>query len=214
MLINADAVHDPILDKMELTNKRKIEQTEKIKVRERFQFKMSRIDVEAAEIKRFIVSIGKTYSLMTTRFTDATWIEYVKSECKRYNLSVLIAKAIPIDETCIVIEMNNTRNRIMGLGFVKNYIRPQKIFVHDNHNYNRYNYRCERRISREQMTTEEDALMCRLEWHCFYGKTNLKRPPGITQFPVWFLYAIYTEFGIDVMQLIADMFNNRVAVSK
>ena len=147
---------------------------------------------------------------MTTRFSDSTWQEFAKSGARRYSVSTPIAKSVPSDGNCIVIEMNNTENRIMGIGFIKNYIRPQKVHIHDNHHYNRYNYRCERRIYRDNMTIEEDEIMCRLESHCFYGKTNLKRPAGITLFPAWFLYAIHIEFGIDVTPLIANMFNTRI----
>ena len=57
---------------------------------------------------------------------------------------------IELDILVFVIEMNNERNKIEGIGLIKNRIETlQKYYIYSEQNYNRYIYKGEYRIGRE-----------------------------------------------------------------
>ena len=62
---------------------------------------------------------------------------------------------IPIDSAVFVLEMNNDKNKIMGIGMVRNHPVLNKYRVYKNNNYNRYVYTGKHYINREAMNPQE-----------------------------------------------------------
>jgi len=78
-----------------------------------------------------------------------------------------------------VIEMNNSRNEILGIGLVRNCPIAQKYRVYSNEDYNRYVFLGKYRLDRSQIT--DTTLLKKLESFCFHGKGHQKRLRGITR---------------------------------
>jgi len=104
--------------------------------------------------------------------------------------------------------MNNSENRIMGIGIVKNHPHIKKYHIFSDHKYNRYNYVGSYRISRESMNERENEVINALEYFCFKGPTHLKRQQGLTKFPTVLLYKWLNV--INIMDFISNMFKCRL----
>ena len=71
--------------------------------------------------------------LTATRFTNDTWKQNCDYRKKRniqgciYGVPKRNGALIPVNGTMFVYEMNNERNRIMGIGLIKNYLRVDKV---------------------------------------------------------------------------------------
>lgn len=108
-----------------------------------------------------------------------------------YNTPIELSKKIKNDDFIYVIEMNNSTNKIEGIGKIKAEIRKDlKYKIHSEKNYNRYTYRGNKRIERECI--DKDTLK-NLEFRLFMGieslkpklrrGTHLKRGQGILKVP-------------------------------
>lgn len=127
--------------------------------------------------------------IATTRFNEKTWQENSlwrerneHSGCI-YNLSKQINENIPIDSVLFILEMNNTKNKIMGIGVIKNRCDPNYHFIYADQMYNRYTYKSNYRIDRSQLTENEKLTIQRIEYFIFKGYKHLKRGQGITLLP-------------------------------
>ena len=100
-----------------------------------------------------------------------------------YNLSKQINENIPIDSVLFILEMNNTKNKIMGIGVIKNRCDPNYHFIYADQMYNRYTYKSNYRIDRSQLTENEKLTIQRIEYFIFKGYKHLKRGQGITLLP-------------------------------
>lgn len=128
-------------------------------------------------------------SLATTRFTDATWQEncdfrkLASSTCQSlgciYATPFLLDARVKKRTRVFVIEMNNSKNQILGIGLVRNYPIAQKYRVYSNEDYNRYVFLGKYRLDRSQIT--DTTLLKKLEAFCFFGKGHHKRLRGITR---------------------------------
>ena len=114
--------------------------------------------------------------LMATRFNNDTWQQNIRWREKNdysgclYNTPVHIKDNIPLEITIYVIEMNNDKNKIMGIGKLKNYLVIDKKYkVYEERNYNRYTYKGKRRLSREDIP---DDLLEKLEKRVFTTNTR------------------------------------------
>ena len=107
--------------------------------------------------------------IMTSRFSNETL-----EENKKYRESLskvkciyccpdAIARSIPYESTLYVLEMNNSENKIVGIGKIKNVPKLQKYIVYNENNYNRYQYIGKQRIDRDEMDDEEEEIMQRGE---------------------------------------------------
>jgi hypothetical protein len=77
--------------------------------------------------------------------------------------------------------MNNDKNRIEGIGLIRNFIASDKYYkVYENSDFNRYIYKSEYRVSRVELMELNSELVECIETMCFKGKTHQKRLPGIT----------------------------------
>ena len=123
--------------------------------------------------------------LMVTRFNNITWNEYLRWRERNnytgslYNTPTHIKENIPYEIMIYVIEMKNDENKIMGIGKIKNLVVTKKKYtIYEDRNYNRYTYKGNKRILREEIPTE---LLEKLEKRVFTTKKHLKRGQGIQQ---------------------------------
>lgn len=155
--------------------------------------------------------------IVTTRFNADTWSENCeyrkkiiehesKSDCEidcEIDLSVSkrtlitqciygspqkITEHIGHNELVFVIEMNNTTNKIEGIGLVRNHVLDRKdnnfyYRMYKNGNYNRYVYKSAYHLDRRTLEGLNEKLVTILDFICFKGKTHLKRGSGITRIP-------------------------------
>jgi hypothetical protein len=109
-----------------------------------------------------------------------------------FSSSEPISQLIPPDIGLFVLEANNTDNRIMGIGYIKNTPKTNSIYSSDSSfsKYNKYVYCGKAHISRDDPSlTADDLLLFEvLEQLCFHGKTHLKRCSGIVRFPIKWLH--------------------------
>jgi hypothetical protein len=77
-----------------------------------------------------------------------------------------------------VIEMNNSSNKILGVGVIENKLQ-EKMKVYENP-YNRYVYKGDMHIPISSINSQ---IVEELENILFYGKSHSKRGNGLTMFP-------------------------------
>jgi hypothetical protein len=86
--------------------------------------------------------------------------------------------------------MYNHINKIAAIGRIKAKPRTEKHNVYEDKNYHQYYYLGKYRITREEMTEEEEAIMRIIDILCFTGNTHMKRSHGLKCFPISILYDI------------------------
>jgi len=126
--------------------------------------------------------------IVTTRFDVETWN---KNKVYRenngicgcfYSDQIRMSTSIPSKTNVFVVEMNNSLNRIEGIGLVLNKIvYDEHMKVYDISNYNRYAYTGKYRISRETLELYNAELIRILDVILFKGKSHMKRGAGFTQ---------------------------------
>jgi len=125
--------------------------------------------------------------LATTRFNSETWNEnqdFIKSVPHKcvYNVDVINTQ-LPADVVFVVLEMHNDKNRIMGIGMIKNKPYYSKYKIYSNLKYNQYTYIGKYRIDRSELDPDEEVIMKVFDRLCFKGSSHLKRLRGIKAFP-------------------------------
>ena len=123
--------------------------------------------------------------LMVTRFNNDTlsqnirWKENNNYTGCIYNTPVKVINNIPLLKNLYVIEMNNSINKVMGIGRLKNKLYFNKKYnIYDDQNYNRYTYKGKKYIDKDQIPKD---LLEKLEKRLFTTKKHLKRGQGIQQ---------------------------------
>jgi hypothetical protein len=96
-----------------------------------------------------------------------------------YNVPVPIKQKFDKDCYFIVLEMNNSINKIMGIGLIGNFVEYNKYLIFKDNNYNRFCYQGKNRIDHSMFTDKEMETITHLENICFKGKRHLKRGQGI-----------------------------------
>lgn len=132
------------------------------------------------------------FYLGVTRFNNITWlekerwIENNKIEGCFYNCPIKIKENIPLEIDIYIIEMNNDKNLIMGIGKIKNKTyNEKKNKIYTDNNYNRYSYKSKYYISREEILNKnEKNLLDAIEKFLFKGYKHMKRGQGITILPI------------------------------
>lgn len=131
--------------------------------------------------------------MLTTRFTTETF-----QENKRYrdthNIPCIYSSSLPISDKLpyqdyYVLEMNNSTNRIMGIGKISKTLQPI-AYIYSYKYYNRYTYKGSYasifdEISSLNLAEEYKDIITRVERKIFYGKGHLKRGSSFTSFPVY-----------------------------
>lgn len=152
-------------------------------------------------------------TLMTSRFTDET-LSQNRAYCIRARVKCIycspsrISSSVREDTAMFILELNNSKNRVEGIGLVKNRAR-YGVSVYSNGNYNRYSYLGHYRIARADMTPEEEEIMKFFDVICFHGIYHMKRGSGITRFPPEILRVCKTRF--DLVEFVRQMFKRRVS---
>jgi hypothetical protein len=176
--------------------------------------------LEKRELRKKMREYKKTlkHTLATTRFNNFTWEENCKMRRINPAVKCIYATPLPIsssvilDSNVFVMEMNNEKNEIMGIGLVKNHPIAGKYAVHSVHNYNRFSYIGKWRIDRDDMSEDEKDTLKLLEAMCFRGINHSKRGQGITSFPIKLQYKAHT-IGMNLLDCICDMFKKRMPAS-
>jgi hypothetical protein len=129
------------------------------------------------------------YFVVTGRFNNETLernYEYRQKKgfscmyCTPLELSPKILYNTPV----FVIEMNNSINKIEGIGLIKNKPVTDKYYkVHTDPNTNRYTYIGKYFMDRELIDRYNPLLVNILDQILFKGKTHSKRGSGLTLIP-------------------------------
>ena len=182
--------------------------------------------------------------ILTTRYNEKTLSanrSFLESSAKYkciYSSPVEISSGVPPGSKCVVLEMNNDTNRIIGLGLIEKRECKKKLGVQEWGYYNRVHYSGYFHIDRREIDScsgdslnpsgdslspsgdslvdslnlRESVVMKLLDLLCFKGSGHLKRGKGLTMFPVSHLYS-YFEKGVDIELEIREMFNRRFFTS-
>jgi hypothetical protein len=111
-----------------------------------------------------------------------------------------------LDALVFVIEMNNSLNKIEGIGLVRNKAIVNKGYkIHSERNYNRYIFNGKYRIGREELERINPKINIILDYILFKEKTHLKRGIGFTTVPEKLLNHTKCE-GIDLKNEIKIIF--------
>lgn len=127
--------------------------------------------------------------LVSTRFNDETWEENRKYRNKNgikciYGSPLEFTKRIFVDSNVFVVEMNNSTNKLEGIGLIKNRPYLDKYYkIYQDGNYNRYIYKSDYHIDREQLLIMNEDLVRIFDYILFKEKTHLKRGSGFTSIP-------------------------------
>ena len=123
--------------------------------------------------------------LAVTRFNNTTFSENKKWRESRqydgciYGSSVKIKESISPEIILIIFEMNNTMDIIEGIGIIKNNLIHKKYKIYNDNNYNRYIYKSNYRVDKNNFDESIKNNIKNLEKLLFTGKTHLKRGHGI-----------------------------------
>jgi hypothetical protein len=129
------------------------------------------------------------YHIATTRFNNATFAENMTYREKigpidvtvLYGTSIRIHQKYTIGCAMFVFEMNNEENRIEGVGVIKNLVvHEKKHKIYSDSDYNRFIYRGNYWLSRDQLLQLDAELVEIFDKMLFKGKSHLKRQSGIT----------------------------------
>ena len=130
-------------------------------------------------------------SIVSTRFTDETWCEnnnYRLKNCDNfkciYGSPQEMSPKILYDTLVFVVEMNNTTNKIIGIGLIKNKPILNKYHkIYNDCNYNRFIYKSNYYIKRDILLRHNELLVNILDYILFKEKTHSKRGSGFTSIP-------------------------------
>tara|TARA_B100000989_G_C19526428_1_gene467128 strand:+ start:3005 stop:3505 length:501 start_codon:yes stop_codon:yes gene_type:complete len=102
-----------------------------------------------------------------------------------YGSPVKITDKILPESHIIVIEMNNSKNIIEGIGIIKNKLLPneKKYRIYKENNYNRFIYKSNIRIDRISFNNYEKSIIKDLEKLLFKTRNHCKRGQGIQLLP-------------------------------
>jgi len=154
-------------------------------------------------------------TIATTRFNDKTYEQNVTYKQKighvgcLYGTPMKIKETIPLESNVYVIEMNNTTNKIEGIGLIVNrQVLDKPYRIYDDMDYNRYIYKGVKRICVEHITDEYDKrVIYVLEQLLFKGERHCKRAQGITELPSWILH---NKFEFDFIRTFTLIFKKYI----
>ena len=131
------------------------------------------------------------FTIVSTRFNNETFQENVNyKERKKMAIHTCIycspqpmSPKILVESYVFVVEMNNTMNRIEGIGLIKNVPVTDIYNVYDARNLNRYIFKGDHRITRIELAEKNEKIIEILDYILFKEKTHLKRGAGFTKIP-------------------------------
>ena len=155
----------------------------------------------------------KNKTIATTRFNNKTYDENRKYNhlispvgCI-YGTPIKMKTTIPLESIVYVIEMNNSINKIEGIGVITNKEVIDKTYrIYEDMDYNRYIYKGSKHISTTEIIDEYDKqVIYVLEQLLFKTKKHCKRAQGITQLQKRILD---NKYGFDFVKAIECIFKN------
>ncbi len=159
------------------------------------------------------------YHIGCTRFTNETYQQNKDYMQKKqltgciYGTPRRIPATVPINSSAIIFEMNNDQNKLIGIGIVKNWIDTstrRKIYTEGN--YNRYIYRGEYHLSRDEMLKYGEDKIQFLETMMFKGRTNFKRGDSITCMSQKYQHIFNRQFEKNIKDYCATMFQEKYGI--
>ena len=151
------------------------------------------------------------YTIVTTRFNKETLITNYEYRAKHglkcmYCCPSELSPKIPYNTPVFVIEMNNSTNKIEGIGLIKNKPETKKYYkVHSDGNTNRYTFIGDYFINHDIIDDYNAPLVYVLEEILFKGKTHSKRGAGLTIIPQKVLKLEVCE-KMDIKKEIRELF--------
>jgi len=149
----------------------------------------------------YFEALFQRFDIYTTRFTSETYEEnrdYKQNMLDGFKGS-LYSTTLPfpvnasLSKYFFVLDMNNTTNRLMGIGFVKNILaKDQNIRIHKRQGFNLNIYKSDFYISLDSLDSLDSGgrtlwktfIAKEFERYLFYGKSNMKRGGAFTRFPL------------------------------
>jgi hypothetical protein len=168
--------------------------------------------VGISEIRMY--RLERQISLYTTRFNNETYLQNQRAKKRLKKASLYcnptsLPQDVKQESPVFVLELNNSENKIMGIGLIYNIYNDNKVYrIYDNDFYNQPFYEGKYHISRSQMTSKELEFLDALEKICFYGKSNLKRGHKMTSFP-WKIILNCAKHGVHILKQMEEMFHSR-----
>lgn len=149
------------------------------------------------------------YIICLTRFNEFTlnenkrWRENNKHNGCIYGTPVKISDNIIPNSNVLVIEMNNSKNIIEGIGFIKNKLHYNKKLykIYQDNNYNRFIYKSNIRIDKNDFQYLNNSLLTNIEdieEKLFKSKKHSKRGQGIQN--------VSSNFNYDDKQIIISLY--------
>jgi hypothetical protein len=133
------------------------------------------------------------YGLLTTRFTNETalenkrWRESNEYKGCMYLLKSKISDRLDYNKLYFVLEMNNSINKIMGIGIISIKHSGCREKIYSNTYYNRYMYKGSTRVDvfrdGDYCIDRVDEFIEYFEDPLFRGKGHMKRGQSMTHFP-------------------------------
>ena len=158
-------------------------------------------------------------NICVTRFDNKTFEEnlyfrnYNNIKCI-YGTPVKITDLIFPNDDIIILEMNNTTNRLEGIGIIKNklYLQKTKRYkIYSDNNYNRFIYISNKRIDKSNFSENEKEVIKYLENLLFKSYYHCKRGQGIQQIPK---RIENNEYNLNFKKFLINMYNNRFILIK
>jgi len=149
--------------------------------------------------------IELVYDMYTTRFTTDTYYQNIRFKQNidwngsLYSTMLTFPANTP-DKLLFVIDMNNTTNKIVGIGLVRNSLaKDQSLNIYSNPSFNNYIYKSKYYVSIAEIQENFDGradkmdasswlkfIECEFEEKLFYGKSHSKRGGSFMKFPAKF----------------------------
>ena len=131
-------------------------------------------------------------NVYVTRFNNKTYKENRNWLLKNNEIGCIYGSPIKIseqllpDSEIIILEMNNSLNIIEGFGIIKNKILNEdkkKYKIYSDNNYNRFIYKSNKHIKRNELSEYEIKIINNLEKLLFRSHYHCKRGQGIQNVP-------------------------------
>ena len=131
-----------------------------------------------------------TIFIASTRFNSETYHENRKWRRNNeytgciYGTPMKMSEIIPSCANTFIIEMNNSNNKVNGIGLLKNKVTfKERIKIYKDYNYNRYIYKGVYRINRHNLKKYYRDELNLIEDIVFKRYSHSKRGQGITLIP-------------------------------
>ena len=147
-----------------------------------------------------ITNIGNVFDIYTTRFTTDTYFQNQRFKDRLgwngslYSTMLTFPQNTP-DKMIFILDMNNTTNKVVGIGLVLNKLsKDQSLDIYDNPSFNNYVYKTKYYIQLIDISQRGkyhdfvekswgDYIEKEFEACLFYGKGHLKRGGSFMCFP-------------------------------